>query len=299
MDLRVKFFYLICSFLGLFIPYCQAAVYVLPNKGDVVGKIQHVGSEVNETIEDVGRRWGIGYYEMINANPKVDARNTLSANTSLIIPSQFILPPGPRRGIVINLAEYRLYYFPPDENVVFTFPIGIGKKGWSTPVGSTKVTAKVTHPTWRPTTKVLAAAEQIGAPLPEVFPPGPNNPLGDYALRLSWPSFLIHGTNIVDGIGARVSAGCIRMLPSDIEYLYQMVSVGTQVRIINEPIKMGKIENQWFFQAHPSLSDHKKIKLKDLLVKKLSILNIKKIDSSIYRELTHPSGLIIPISETS
>lgn len=269
--------------------YSHAAIFVIPSNGDVVGKTQRAASEVNETIEDVGRRFGVGYYAMVNANPNVDASHTLSANTALIIPSQFILPSVPRKGIVINLAEYRLYYFPPDENLVVTFPIGIGKKGWSTPVGITKVTAKVTHPTWRPTAKVLAAAEEIGAPLPDIFPPGPNNPLGDYALRLTWPSFLIHGTNRLDGIGARVSAGCIRMLPSDIEYLYQMVDVGTQVRVINEPIKLGRMGKQGFLQIHPPLSENK-----NSFNKKLHALNLGRQISP--DELTHPSGLLRPIS---
>lgn len=279
----------------LFISFSYAAVFVIPSSGDIVGKIQHAASEVNENIEDVGRRFGVGYYEMANANPHVDARHTLSANTSLIIPSQFILPSVQRKGIVINLADYRLYYFPPDENVVVTFPIGIGKKGWSTPVGATKVTAKVTHPTWRPTAKVLAAAEQIGAPLPDVFPAGPNNPLGDYALRLGWPSFLIHGTNRVDGIGARVSAGCIRMLPNDIEYLYQMVNIGTQVRVINEPIKIGRAEGKFFLQIHPPLSEDKNKDLNTRLNKKLSVLGLN-VKSAIHNELEHPSGLIKQIT---
>lgn len=216
-----------------------AAVYVIPSKGNVIGKVQRTSSEVNETIEDVGRRFGIGYYEMVRANPHADARHSLIAGSSLVIPSQFVLPSVPREGIVINLAEYRLYYYPPGENVVMTFPVGIGKKGWSTPVGVTKVTTKVTHPTWRPTPKVLEAAENMGAPLPDAFPPGPNNPLGNYALRLGWPTFLIHGTNRVEGIGTRVSAGCIRMLPDDIEYLFHNVKVGTKVRIINIPVKTG------------------------------------------------------------
>lgn len=221
-------------FLCLFNLSNHAAVYVLPSQGHTIGKFQKAASEVNETIEDVGRRFGVGYHEIMRANPTVDRKNILPANTPLIIPSQYTLPSVPKKGIVINLSEYRLYYFPPDENIVMTFPVGIGKKGWNTPTGLTKVISKTTHPTWRPTEQVLAAAEQLGAPLPNSFPPGPNNPLGDYALRLSWPSYLIHGTNQLDSVGRKVSAGCIRMLPNDIEYLYQQVSVGTPVRIINQ-----------------------------------------------------------------
>lgn len=220
-----------------------AAIFVIPINSDVVGKVQRARSDVNETIDDVGRRYGLGYYEMVRANPQVDAHHTLAAGTALIIPAQFILPSAPKEGIVINLAEYRLYYYPPGENIVVTFPVGIGKVGWETPLGRTRITAKVTHPTWRPTAKISAAAENIGVVLPDSFPPGPNNPLGNYALRLGWPTFLIHGTNKVEGIGSKISAGCIRMLPDDIEYLFHNVAVGTKVHIVNQPIKTGYMGN--------------------------------------------------------
>lgn len=209
-----------------------AAILLIPEQGDVVGARQHTRSEVNETIDEVGRRFNMGYWEMVNANPKVDPIHFLPANTPLIIPSQFRLPKVARRGIVIDLAAYRLYYFPPDENTVITFPVGIGKKGWETPRGVTKVSAKVRNPVWRPSAKLQAAAEELGASIPDVVPSGPHNPLGQYALRLGWPGILIHGSNHLDGIGAKVSAGCIRMLPEDIEYLFNAVPVGTSVRVI-------------------------------------------------------------------
>lgn len=208
-------------------------VYVLPESGNTVGEFQVAFSEFGETIDEVGRRFNIGYYEMVRANPGVDAKYPLAANTRLIIPSRFTLPNVPQKGIVINLAEYRLYYFPQDENVVITYPVGIGKEGWETPLGLTKIVSKEVNPTWRPTKKLQKAAENIGAPIPGEFPPGPYNPLGKYVLRLGWPTILIHGSNRVDGIGAKVSAGCIRMLPEDIDHLYSLVSVGTAVRVIN------------------------------------------------------------------
>ena len=270
-----------------------AAVFVIPYTGSIVGSVQKVSSETNETIADVGRRFGVGYYEMVRANPQVDAVYSLPARTSLTIPSQFILPAGSKEGIVINLAEYRLYYYPPDENIVITFPVGIVKKGWNTPIGNTTIIAKVTHPTWRPTAKILAAAEQIGAPLPEVVPSGPNNPLGEYALRLGWSSVLIHGANRADGIGARVSAGCIRMLPEDIEYLFNNIKTGTKVRVINDPIKIGRMNGSFFVQVYSPLSEEKNIHLDHLLSKKLSGLNLPiKSNESITRELAHPTGLV-------
>lgn len=230
------FFFLL--FIG-FSHFACATALVLPATGDVVGEIQYALSKGNETIEEVGRRFDVGYHEMIRANPHIDAGHPLVANSQLVIPSQYILPRVPRKGIVINLAEYRLYYFPEDENVVITFPIGIGRKGWKTPLGNTKIVAKQINPSWRPTAKLRIEAEKNGDFLPDEFPASPYNPLGQYALRLGWPTYMIHGTNKnrTNGIGDRVSAGCIRMFPEDIEYLFHMVSVGTPVRIINATIK--------------------------------------------------------------
>jgi L,D-transpeptidase ErfK/SrfK len=210
----------------------SAAVYVIQEHSSVVGKPQTAFSEMNETIEDVGRRFGIGYNEMTRANPLIDGQHILLERTKLLIPSRHVLPDVPRIGIVINLADFRLYYYPPDENVVITFPIGIGKRGWDTPTGETHVVAKVVNPVWNPTEDIKKAAEEIGASLPDTIPSGSHNPLGKYALRLGWAAILIHGTNRVDGIGTQVSAGCIRMLPDDIEYLYPLISVGTKVRVL-------------------------------------------------------------------
>ncbi|BCA95482.1 L,D-transpeptidase [Legionella antarctica] len=289
---------LILSLLLFVSHYSNATILVLPESGDVVGELQYTQSEMGETIDEIGRRFDIGYYEMVRANPQVDAMRPVSASSSLIIPSQFILPSVPRRGIIINLAEYRLYYFPADENVVITFPVGIGKEGWNTPLGLTRITAKVANPVWRPTAKVLAAAEEIGASIPGYFPPGPNNPLGKHVLRLGWPTFLIHGTNRVDGVGARVSAGCIRMFPDDIEYLFSIVAVGTPVRVINEPVKIGKWKNDIYLQIHPLLIEQKYVELRTLMEQKANDRNIKisNIDKTIQNELAYPSGLVKKIN---
>lgn len=282
------------SFLFLINNQVYAAIQVLPASGSLVGKIKYAQSEIGETIDEVGRRFDIGYYEMVRANPQADPTHSLAANTQLIIPSQFILPDVPRKGIVINLAEYRLYYFPEDENVVLTFPVGIGREGWNTPLGRTKITSKVVNPSWHPTKKVLAAAEKMGAAIPDYFPPSANNPLGKHALRLGWPTFLIHGTNRTDGVGARVSAGCIRMLPDDIEYLYSIVPVGTVVRIINEPIKVAKENGEIYIQMHPLLKEQKHENLQKILAEKLEGSGITNWTTNkiIQNELKSPSGLI-------
>ncbi len=277
-----------CAFIS------HATTLVLPATGDVVGEIQYALSEANETIDEIGRRFDVGYYELLRANPQIDPRQSLVANSRLIIPAQYILPDVPRRGIVINLAEYRLYYFPENENVVITFPVGIGRKGWSTPLGVTKIVVKEANPKWRPTEKLRAEAKKNGDFLPDEFPSGPYNPLGQHALRLGWPTFLIHGTNRLNGIGARVSAGCIRMFPDDIEYLFRMVPVGTPVRVINEPVKIGKQDGTWVVQIHPLLSEQSSITLQSVWQKQLKSNNALNLSNSkvIKNELAYPTGMI-------
>lgn len=211
----------------------HSSTYVVPSHGDIIGEIQYGYSEIGETLAEAGDRFDLGYVEMHRANPQLEPHQSLSAHTRLVIPSQHRLPQVPRQGIVINLAQYRLYYFPPNENIVYTYPIGIGRKGWSTPLGVTKVISKETNPIWHPTKKIRELADENGFPLPEEFPAGPNNPLGQHVLRLGWPTYLIHGSNAANSVGRRVSAGCIRMRPQDIEYLSQKILVGTQVRVVN------------------------------------------------------------------
>lgn len=210
---------------------CYSSVYVLPDNGNTIGEVQYAAAEMGETLSDVGQRFNVGYMEIHQANPNIDPNQPLPEATSIRIPSQFTLPKI-RKGIVINLAQYRLYYFPADENVVFTYPVGIGREGWSTPVGKTTVVLKQRNPVWRPSAKLQAEGEKRGHLIPNEFPASRFNPLGKYVLRLGWPTYLIHGSNRIEGIGTRVSAGCIRLLAADIEELFQQVSVGTSVHIV-------------------------------------------------------------------
>lgn len=214
---------------------CSGMNYVLPERGNIFGEIQYSQAESGETLSDVGIRYNLGFAEMIQANPGIDPHHPLAPGIRLKIPSQFTLPNIPRQGLVIDLAKYRLYYFPPNDNIVVTMPVGIGRDGFSTPTGSTTVVSKERDPVWRPTYGILKEARKKGIDLPEAFPGGEGNPLGRHVLRLGWPTYLIHGTNRRDGVGTRISAGCIRMLPEDIEYLYDLVKIGTPVRIINPP----------------------------------------------------------------
>jgi L,D-transpeptidase ErfK/SrfK len=282
---------LFCALLSC-LPDSWSMTWVLPAEGDLVGEIQYSRPEIGETLSDVGIRYNIGYYEMVRANPKVDPTRLLPPETRLLIPSQFILPPGPRAGLVINLAEYRLYYYPPNDNVVITMPVGIGREGWTTPLGLTKVTQKERDPIWRPTASVRAEAAKNGTPIPNAFPPGEGNPLGRHILRLGWPTYLIHGTNRRDGVGSRVSAGCIRMMPEDIEYLFDLVALGTPVRVLNEPLKFGHQNGSFYMQAHPPLIEQKKSNLNDLAKEQLAKLAEVKINfKQLNEELRSPTGL--------
>lgn len=235
----------------------NAATYVIPSHGgDIVGRVRTVEAESGERLGEIGMRTETGYYAIQAANPKIDPYENLSSGQDVTIPGEFILPPGPREGIVINLPEFRLYYYPPGQNVVMTFPMRIGRAGeWASPVGNTKVVKKVAFPTWYPTQHVRDYAASQGTPIPAVFPPGPDNPLGEYALYLSWSTYLIHGTNTPAFIGTRASAGCIGMMPAAIKQLFFAVPIGTPVRVINQPFKAGWKNNQLYLEAHLPLDE--------------------------------------------
>ncbi|WP_133131399.1 L,D-transpeptidase [Legionella yabuuchiae] len=211
-----------------------SGIYILPDKGNVVGKTNVAESMPGELLADVAVRYRVGYNELKKANPNIDSGNVLPPFAQIKLPTRYTLPNAPRKGIVINLANYQLYYFPEHDNTVMIFPVGIGRDGWNTPTGKTKVLAKEKSPSWRPTQQIKRHAAQQQMIIPDVFPPGPGNPLGEYVLRLDWPAFLIHGTNHPEGVGRKVSAGCIRMYPEDVEVLFDYVTIGTPVTIINQ-----------------------------------------------------------------
>jgi L,D-transpeptidase ErfK/SrfK len=275
-----------------------AATYVLPTQGNLIGEIQYVYPDPGETLQDLGMRFDMGYYEMIRANPHITPGTMLPGNIKVLIPSLFILPSAVRDGLVINLAEYRLYYFPPDENVVITMPVGIGRKRWQTPLGKTSVISKERNPLWHPSAKLKNEAAKYGNILPNEFPAGDHNPLGRYALRLGWSAYLIHGSNRREGIGTQVSAGCVRMLPEDIEYLFSRVAVGTRVRIIYTPVKIGYLENAWYLQVYPILDKGKGLQLDNLVQKQLNHLNIRhKVHEKVIKKvLQQPTGVATKIS---
>jgi L,D-transpeptidase ErfK/SrfK len=224
----------------------------------VLGELQVMRTRTDDTFVDIARAYNLGFEELVAANPDVDPWLP-GEDTEVVLPTRFILPPGPREGIVVNNPQMRLYFFEPPADdgsqVVYTHPIGIGRIGRATPTGQSTVIDKATDPTWYPPASVRREHAERGDPLPGIVPPGPDNPLGRHVFRLGLPSYLIHGTNQPPGVGMRVSAGCVRMFPEDIEALYPRITLGTPVRLINEPVLSAWHGRQLYVDAHEPLEE--------------------------------------------
>jgi L,D-transpeptidase ErfK/SrfK len=222
----------------------------------VFGAVEHYTATYEDTLTDIARRFSLGYEEIVRANPGVDPWLP-GAGKDIVIPGRRILPNAPQEGVVINLPEHRLYYFPKrkknEKPIVITYPVSIGKMDWHTPLGETRVVSKQKNPSWHPPESVRKEHAERGEPLPKVVGPGPDNPLGAYALRLAITpgAYLIHGTNNPLAVGMAVTHGCMRMYPEDVEALFPVVPVGTKVRIINEPVKTAFVEGELLLEAHP------------------------------------------------
>lgn len=225
---------------------------------DVLGVMQLTTTTKEDTLPDIARRFNIGYEEIVRANPGVDPWLPGEGKT-VVVPTQFILPDAPREGLVINIPAMRLYYFPPrksgEKQLVYTHPIGIGRVGWATPQGTAKIVRRQKDPTWRPPISVIKEHRENGEELARVIGPGPDNPLGRHAFYLSWPSYLIHGTNKPYGVGLRSSHGCLRLYPEDIAAMFEMMPVGTKVHVVNQPFVFGWHQGQLYLQAYDVLED--------------------------------------------
>lgn len=228
--------------------------------GDLIGEPRTTLARHEDTLIDIAREHGLGYEEIVNANPGVDPWLP-GAGVSVELPKHRLLPMAPREGIVINLPEHRLYYFPKpgreETPIVWSYPVSIGKMDWNTPLGSTRIVQKIKDPTWTPPKSVREEHAKRGDILPAVVPAGPNNPLGQFAMRLGIPggAYLIHGTNRPAGVGMQVTHGCMRLYPEDIEELFGMVAVNTPVRIVNQPFKLGWQDGQLWVEVHPALQE--------------------------------------------
>ena len=285
---------------------------------DLVGETQVLFARYENTFSAIGREYDLGYEAMRSANPGVD-QWLPGEGTPIYLPTQSILPDATRKGIVINVPAMRLYYFTTEKSAatpekssadlaagtttVTTYPIGIGAEGWATPFGEAKVKEKAKDPVWYVPASVRKEHLERGDKLPAVVPPGPDNPLGAFAMTLSIPSYLIHGTNKPDGVGMRSSHGCIRLYPEDIEALFGRVPRGTPVRIVNQPLLAAWRDGQLYLEVHPPLAEEKhdlvaeaEGALKSALERAGSAAAGAMIDSAaVQRIVTEQRGIPLPV----
>jgi L,D-transpeptidase ErfK/SrfK len=234
-----------------------AAVRAAANKGigegqgsnypSIIGDMQTYVTLYEDSLVDLARKYGLGYTEIVSANPGVDPW-VPGADKRIILPTAHILPSGPREGVVINLSDQRLYFFHEDGNTVDSAALGIGNAGWDTPKGTTKVVRKKKDPFWYVPKSVLKEDPE----LPSIVRPGPDNPLGTRAVYLGWPAYLFHGTNKPFGVGRRVSHGCVRLYPEDIERLYPSIMIGMSVRVMDQAMKVARADDQVWLEVHPN-----------------------------------------------
>jgi L,D-transpeptidase ErfK/SrfK len=242
--------------LALALPAGATEYELTGDAPQVFGEVTNYTTVYEDTFTDIARRYSLGWEEVIRVNPGIDPW-VPGAGKHLLIPTQRILPSGPHEGIVINLPEHRLYYFPKPKKGetprVITYAVSIAKMDWHTPLGETRIVSKEKNPNWYPPESVRKEHAARGEPLPKVVGPGPDNPLGAYKMRLGITSgaYLIHGTNNPLAVGMAVTHGCMRMYPEDIEALYKVVPVGTKVRIVNEPVKVAFVDGELLLEVHP------------------------------------------------
>ena len=266
--------------------------------GDLIGEIRHATATQEDTLPLIARRPSIGLneIELATAHPP---RSLPGPGPPVLLPTRYILPSGERRGIIINIPEMRIYYF--TDAGIRTWPIGVGREGWTIPYKNGKVIGRQQNPAWYPPKSIRLEHAADGDPLPLVVPPGPDNPLGAYALRLSLPGYLIHGTNKKYGIGMRVSHGCIRLYPQDIAELYSLAPVGTPFRIINEPMKLGIEGHRLYLEMHPpqvenNLSpDTFAAQLQQRITAHTSGSHVKLDWDIIHHTLNNPNGVPVAI----
>jgi L,D-transpeptidase ErfK/SrfK len=267
----------------------------------IVGGLAAITVQAGDTLPDIARHFGLGYNDITIANPAISAW-TPESGARMLLPSRFILPDAPRKGIVLNLANLRLFYYPPKQpDTVLTYPVGVGRDGWNTPLGQTTIVAKAVKPTWTVPESVRREHAAKGDPLPNVVPPGPDNPLGEYALRLGFSSYLIHGTNKPYGVGMQVSHGCVRLYPEDIDVLFKKTSVGTPVRIVHQPYMTAWDGDMLYLEAHEPLqkwAGQKKQQQKSLLqqLRKIAAEKGATVDwEKVGRILQRADGIPTPI----
>lgn len=236
--------------------YAASGVYPLPDPNDaLVGKLTETFAREEDTLVGIARKYRTGYEAIRAANPEVDAWLP-GEGTVVRLPTWHILPTAPRKGIVVNIAELRLYHYEAESATrdrVGVYSVSIGRDGRETPQATTRVTRKARNPTWYPPESIRRDRAARGEPLPSVVPPGPSNPLGKHAIYLGLPAYLIHGTNNPFGLGMQVTNGCVRMYPEDIATIFARVAVGSKVSLVNQPVKAGWSEGVLYVESHKPL----------------------------------------------
>ena len=271
----------------------------LPNGENMVGTIAAIDTREDDALPDIARHFGLGYNDISIANSTVSPW-TPKPGSRVLLPLQFILPDSPHKGIALNLANMRLFYYPKSDKV-YTYPVGIGRQGWNTPMGLTSIVAKDANPSWNVPESIHREHAEKGDSLPKVVRSGPDNPLGLYAMRLGIPGYLIHGTNKPYGIGMQISHGCVQLYPEDIEVLFKKATVGMPVRIIHQPYLTAWHQDMLYLEAHEPLPKwaNDKTKLKKQVVKQLREASAKKgvsVDwDKVERILQRSDGIPTPV----
>lgn len=276
---------IVAALLGFSLPLSAVEFELREDGGDIFGKVERIRTRYEDTLIEIARRYSLGYEELVRVNKGVDPWLP-GEGTQIVIPGQRLLPPAEREGIVVNLPEHRMYFFPKPKSgepaKVMTFPVSVGKMDWQTPIGTTKVISKQKDPPWYPPESVRKEHEARGDPLPNVVPPGPKNPLGAHALRLNIPggAYLIHGTNNPDAVGMAVTHGCLRMYPEDVAVLFEAVKLGTRVSLINEPLKMTRVDGEVWIEVHPPVDAQGQsvaVKLEDFETRLDALLGVSEV----------------------
>lgn len=233
--------------------FCVSAPAMAFDK-DYVGKMEMYRANYEDTLVHLARKHNLGFVEMRAANPTLDPWIP-GDGARVILPKQSLLPDAPRSGIVINLPEMKLYFYKTPGAEPLVYPISPGREGLYTPVGTTSIVSKRENPTWTPTPRML----KEDPTLKPYYPPGPDNPLGTHAMYLGWDQYRIHGTNKPYAIGRLASSGCIRMYPEHIKALYPMVPTGTKVTVVDQPVKVGWIDDKMYVEVSPTMEQSSKV----------------------------------------
>jgi L,D-transpeptidase ErfK/SrfK len=264
----------------------------LPTTDEVIGEVKKVKFDRQQfkTIHDYGMKYQVGYLEFKRTNPKVDLES-LPIMGELVVPTFYILPDAPREGLVINLPELRMYFYPPNSNKVITYPVGIGRDGNNTPVAVTEILEKIKDPHWSPPKSARDLAFRQGVLLPKLVWHGSLNPMGNYAIRLAVvvmgangvkaQTILIHGNNNPSGVGKRLSAGCVRMFNDDVAELFKLTKVGTKVTIVDQPVKAGWKGDELYLEIHYPVDTENHPSHESMLEKVAQVLTKKIAQRSV------------------